>query len=52
MHDRRKKGRIQYRVEWRGFPAEADWTWEPRTALIKSTEGARLVREKLHSPPA
>jgi len=44
LHDRRKNGSIENRVEWRGFPAEADWTWEPRTSLNKSTEGPRLVR--------
>ena len=46
LHARRKNaaGRVEMRVEWRGYPAEAEWTWEPRSELIKSTEGARLVR--------
>jgi len=45
LHGRKNVGgRVHFHVEWRGFPAEADWTWEPRTSLIKSTKGARLVR--------
>jgi len=46
LHGKRKntKGRVEYYVEWRGYPAEAEWTWEPRTEVVKSTEGARLVR--------
>ena len=46
LHGKRKNaaGRIEFLVEWRGFPAEAEWTWEPRAELMKSTEGARLVR--------
>ena len=43
-HRKNTKGRVEYYVEWRGYPAEAEWTWEPRTELMKSTEGARLVR--------
>ena len=46
LHGKRKNaaGRIEFLVEWRGYPAEAAYTWEPRTEVVKSTEGARLVR--------
>ena len=46
LHARRKNkaGRIEFHVEWRGYPEAAAWTWEPRAELVKSTEGARLVR--------
>ena len=29
------------------MPAEADWTWEPRATLVKSTEGAQFARAYL-----
>lgn len=32
---KREKGRVFYQVRWLGFADKADWTWEPRSKLIK-----------------
>lgn len=30
---RRKQGKIEYQVRWKGFHSDGDMTWEPATAL-------------------
>jgi len=45
LHDKRQaNGRVEFLVEWRGFPLPGDYSWQTRVELVKSTEGARLVR--------
>lgn len=33
---RKNKGKIEYQIQWKGYPKEKDYTWEKRTELIKN----------------
>ena len=46
IKDKRTENRkIQYRVQWKGYPNEADWTWEPKTELIKKPLIKKLIEK-------
>lgn len=34
---KKKSGnRVYYQVQWKGFPQEKDWTWEPKTTFMRN----------------
>jgi hypothetical protein len=42
---RKEKGKIQYLVQWKGYPKESDYTYEPKTELIKNPLVKELITE-------
>ena len=43
---KKKSGnRVYYQVQWKGFPQEKDWTWEPKTTFMRN-ETLREMVEK------
>jgi hypothetical protein len=39
------KGKIHYQVQWKGYPNESDWTYEPATTLKKNKAIKKLIDE-------
>ena len=35
--------KIKYLIQWKGYPKEADWTWEPKTELVKNKMIKKLI---------
>jgi hypothetical protein len=40
---KKERGKIFYRVRWIGFAEERDWSWEPRSNLMKGGERVKSV---------
>ena len=40
---RTEKGKIQYLIEWKGYPDKGDYTWEPRTEMNKNPKIKAII---------
>jgi hypothetical protein len=40
---RKEKNKIEYLVEWKGYPLKNDWTFEQRTELMKKPKIKAMI---------